>query len=80
MKDYEKSNFFEARFIYTEPKNDKKGKTTMKRMKKIVAYLDGKVLVEDVLQAALDNHMMLDELKRVLVAENPGHDVVFKFK
>ena len=41
------------------------------------AYLDGKKLV-DVLQAALDNHMMVDDLKKRLVEENPGHTVTFK--
>lgn len=43
----------------------------------IWAYLDGKKLVE-VIQAALDNNMMVDDLKRKLVAENPGHEVTFK--
>lgn len=49
-------------------------------IRKIVAYLDGELLVDDVLQAALDNHMMLDDLKRRLVAENPGHKVEFRVK
>jgi len=43
----------------------------------IWAYLDGKKLVE-VIQAALDNHMMVDDLKAKLIAENPGHKVEFK--
>ena len=43
----------------------------------IWAYLDGKKLVE-VIQAALDNNMMVDDLKRKLIAENPGHTVTFK--
>lgn len=47
------------------------------RRKKIWAYLDGKKLVE-VIQAALDNNMMVDELKKKLVEENPGHEVTFK--
>ena len=47
-------------------------------IRRVVAYLDGELLVDDVLQAALDNHMMLDDLKRRLVAENPGHKVEFK--
>lgn len=47
-------------------------------IRKVVAYLDGELLVDDVLQAALDNHMMLDDLKRRLVAENPGHKVEFR--
>lgn len=51
----------------------------MRRMKKrtVWAYLDGKKLV-DVVQAALDNNMMVDDLKKKLVAENPGHEVTFK--
>ena len=40
------------------------------------AYLDGKKLV-DVVQAALDNNMMVDDLKAKLIAENPGHNVTF---
>ena len=48
------------------------------RKRKIVwAYLDGKKLV-NVVQAALDNNMMADDLKAQLVKENPGHEVVFK--
>lgn len=43
----------------------------------IWAYLDGKKLVE-VIQAALDNNMGVDELKAVLIKENPGHKVTFK--
>lgn len=50
----------------------------MKRKRKTVwAYLDGKKLV-DVVQAALDNNMMVDGLKAKLIAENPGHNVTFK--
>ena len=45
--------------------------------KTIWAYLDGKKLV-DVVQAALDNHMMVDDLKAQLIRENPGHTVTFK--
>ena len=53
----------------------------MKRMKKrtVWAYLDGKKLV-DVVQAALDNNMMLNDMKKKLVAENPGHEVTFKIQ
>ena len=47
------------------------------RRKKIWAYLDGKKLVE-VIQAALDNNMCVDDLKQKLVEENPGHEVTFK--
>lgn len=52
----------------------------MKTIKKCRAYLDGRLLCEDVLQAALDNRVMLDELKRRLVAENEGHKVTFKYE
>lgn len=47
-------------------------------IRKVVAYLDGELLVDDVVQAALDNNLMLDDLKRRLVAENPGHKVDFR--
>lgn len=43
------------------------------------AYLDGKKLV-DVVRAALDNNMMVDDMKAVLIRENPGHEVTFKVK
>ena len=51
----------------------------MKRSKRktVWAYLDGTKLV-DVVQAALDNHMMVDEVKALLIRENPGHEVTFK--
>ncbi len=51
----------------------------MKRAKRktVWAYLDGKKLV-DVVKAALDNNMMVDDLKKQLIAENPGHTVTFK--
>lgn len=48
-----------------------------KKRKTIWAYLDGKKLV-DVVQAALDNNMMVDDLKKRLIAENPGHKITFK--
>jgi len=51
-------------------------KMKMKR-KKIWAYLDGKKLVE-VIQAALDNNMMVSDMKELLIKENPGHEVTFK--
>lgn len=51
---------------------------SMRRTRKTVwAYLDGKKLV-DVVQAALDNNMMVDDLKKKLIEENPGHEVTFK--
>ncbi len=51
----------------------------MKRQKRktVWAYLDGKRLV-DVVQAALDNNMTVDDLKAVLIRENPGHKITFK--
>ena len=53
----------------------------MKRRKRttVWAYLDGKKLV-DVVQAALDNNMMVDDMKAMLVRENPGHNVTFKME
>lgn len=51
-----------------------------KRVKKCVALLEGKVLVEDCLKAALDNNMMLEDLKRLLVLENKGQKVTFIYK
>ena len=48
-----------------------------KKRKTVWAFLDGKKLV-DVVQAALDNNMMVDDLKDKLIAENPGHEVTFK--
>lgn len=47
------------------------------KRKTIWAYLDGKKLV-DVVQAALDNNMMVDDMKKLLIKENPGHEVTFK--
>lgn len=51
----------------------------MKRMKRktVWAYLDGKKLV-DVVKAALDNNMMVDDMKAILIKENLGHEVTFK--
>lgn len=48
-----------------------------RKSKTVWAYLDGKKLV-DVVQAALDNNMMVDELKKQLVKENPEHEVTFR--
>lgn len=47
------------------------------KRKTVWAYLDGKRLV-DVVQAALDNNMTVDDMKALLVRENPGHEVTFK--
>ena len=51
----------------------------MRRIKRktVWAYLDGKKLV-DVVQAALDNNMMVDDLKKRLIKENPEHKITFK--
>lgn len=50
----------------------------MKRKRKTVwAYLDGKELV-DVVQAALDNNMTVEDMKELLIRENPGHEVMFR--
>ena len=48
-----------------------------KKRKTVWAYLDGEKLV-DVVQAALDNNMMVDDMKALLVRENPSHEVTFK--
>ena len=48
-----------------------------RKQKTVWAYLDGKKLV-NVVQAALDNNMMVDDMKRKLVEGNPGHKVTFK--
>lgn len=50
---------------------------SFRKRAKIWAYLDGKKLVE-VIQAALDNNMMVDDLKKKLIEENPSHEVTFK--
>ncbi len=50
----------------------------MKRKKmKIWAYIDGKKLVE-VIQASLDNNMMVKDMKALLVKENPNNEITFK--
>lgn len=48
-----------------------------RRRTQVWAYLDGKKLVE-VIQAALDNNMMVDDLEQKLIDENLGHEVTFK--
>ena len=58
-------------------KNMKRGGKIVYRRTYIWAYLDGKPLVE-VIQAALDNNMMVADLKQQLIDENPGHEVTFK--
>ena len=52
----------------------------MKRRNKrttVWAYLDGKKPVDGV-RPALDNNMMVDDLKAQLIRENPGHEVTFR--
>ena len=50
----------------------------MRRKRKTTwAYLDGKKIV-DVVQVALDNNMMVSDMKKKLIEENPGHEVTFK--
>ena len=53
----------------------------MRRRKRtaVWAYLDGKKLV-DVIRAALDNNMLVNDMKTLLVMENPGHVVTFKWE
>ena len=48
-----------------------------RKVKTVWAYLDGKKLC-DVVEAALDNNMGVDEVKKLLIQENPGHEVTFK--
>ncbi len=48
-----------------------------RKRKTIWVYLDGEKLV-DVVQAALDNNMMVDDLKQKLVEENFCHEIKFK--
>lgn len=47
------------------------------KRKTVWAYLDGKKLV-DVVKAALDNNMMVEDMKQVLIKKNPGHEITFK--
>ena len=50
----------------------------MKRKAKMVwAYLDGKKFC-DVVEVALDNNKSVDEMKKLLIRENPRHKVTFK--
>ena len=41
------------------------------KRKTVWVYLDGKKLV-DVTQAALDNNMMVDDMKKLLIKKIPG--------
>lgn len=49
----------------------------MRKMKTCNAYVDG-VYLCDVLEAALDNNVMLPVMKKRIVAENPGAKVEFR--
>ena len=49
------------------------------KRKTLWAYLDGQKLV-DVVQAALDHNMMVEDMKALLIRENPGHEVTFKVR
>lgn len=53
--------------------------TLRKKRATVWAYLDGKKLV-DVVQAALDNNVTVEDMKALLIRENPGHAVTFKVK
>ena len=52
-----------------------------RKMKKktIWAYIDGKKYV-NVVQVALDNNMMVDDMKKKIVAQNPNNEIIFKIK
>jgi hypothetical protein len=69
------------RYLHKNLIPTRKGKTMKEglemRKNTIWAYRDGKKLV-DVLEAALDNHMMTIDLKKKLIAENPDHVITFK--
>jgi len=54
-------------------------KMNRKKRTTIWAYLDGKKLV-DVVKAALDNNMMVDDMKTLLIRENPGCKVTFRIQ
>ena len=48
-----------------------------RKTKSVYAYLDGKLLC-DVTKTALDNNMMLNDMKKLIELKNPGHEVTFK--
>lgn len=56
-----------------------KGVIIMYKRKTVYAYIDGKKLI-DVVQAALENNIMLDDMKKILIKENPGHTITFKIE
>ena len=49
----------------------------MKTNETVWAYINGEKII-DVLQAALDNNMMLRDMKKLLIKENPNDEVTFK--
>lgn len=62
---------------YTKQRGRKREDMRRTKRKTVWAYLDGEKLC-DVVQAALDNNMTVDDLKKQLIKENPGRDVTFK--
>jgi hypothetical protein len=70
-----KDNNFASRLSYRA--YGEKGNNMRHKKTYIWAYLDGKKLCE-VIQAALDNNMMVADMKQALIDENPGHEVTFK--
>ena len=63
----------------TPRSNCKRRFSKMRRRKRktVWTYLDSKKLV-DVVRAALDNNVMVDDVKALLVQKNPGHEITFK--
>lgn len=49
------------------------------KKKTIIAKLDGKFLV-DVVKAALQNNKTVEDVKALLIRENPGHKVTFEIR
>lgn len=74
MNPYKIRFYYKGLCIEKQEEEDK-----MKKAKSLYAYLDGKMLC-DVTKAALDNHMMLNDMKKLIVKENQGHEVTFKVK
>lgn len=51
----------------------------MYKRKTVWLYVDGKKTI-DVVQAALENNIMLDDMKKILIKENHGHKITFKIE
>ena len=49
------------------------------KRKSVYAYIDGKLLC-NVTKAALDNNMLVSDLKEILIKENFKHKITFKVK